>query len=120
MSAMTALRLISLPLHSALEMLLGLAVGIVPLALGLSAAPAIVGIVAGVLIVGLALQALDTGDGNATPIAAHLAGDQGLALGLALAAVAMVVAGYAIAAAVFAGAAVVHLLLILVTRYTAR
>ncbi|HEV2061289.1 MAG TPA: hypothetical protein VGR12_00440 [Solirubrobacteraceae bacterium] len=117
---MTALRRIPLPLHSALEMLLGIGVGALPFALGLSAGPAIVGVVSGVLIVGLALQALDTGNGPALPIAAHLAGDQGLALGLAIAAVVMVLTDHAVAAAVFAGAALVQLLLILATRYTAR
>jgi hypothetical protein len=117
---MTALRLIPLPLHSALEMLIGIVVGVAPFALGLSAPAAIVGVVAAALIVGLSLQALDTGDGNATPIMAHLAGDQGLALGLAAAGAVMAFAGDPIAAALFAGAAVVHLLLILATRYTAR
>ena len=53
-------------------------------------------------------------------IAAHLAGDQGLALGLAAAGGIMAFAGEATAAALFAGAAVLHLALILVTRYTAR
>ena len=119
-SAMTALRLIPLPLHSALEMLLGIVIGVAPFALGLSTAAAIVGVVAGALIVGLALQSLDTGDGRAVAIAAHHAGDQGLALGLAAAGAVMAFAGDQIAAALFAGAAVVHLLLILATRYSAR
>ncbi|HEX8205215.1 MAG TPA: hypothetical protein VF587_04050 [Solirubrobacteraceae bacterium] len=117
---MTALRLIPLPVHSALEMLLGIVVGVAPFALGLSAPATIVGVVIGVLIVGLALQSLDTGAGDTTPIAAHLAGDQGLSLGLAVAAAAMAVAGESVAAALFAGAAVVQLVLILATRYTAR
>jgi len=117
---MTALRLIPLPVHAALEMLLGIVVGVAPFALGLEAPAAIVGVVAGALIVGLALRTLDAGDGSSTPIAAHLAGDQGLALGLALAAVAMAVTGLAIAAALFAGAAAAHLLLIATTHYTAR
>jgi hypothetical protein len=117
---MTALRLIPLPIHSALEMLLGIVVGTAPFALGLSAPAAIVGVVAGTLIVGLALRTLDAGDGNATPIAAHLAGDQGIALGLSSAAAIMATAGEAIAAALFAGAAITQLILILATRYTAR
>ena len=117
---MTALRLIPLPVHSALEMLLGLVVGAAPFALGLSAPAAIVGVVAGVLIVGLALQSLDAGTGADVAISAHLAGDQGLALGLAAAGGVMAVAGDPIAAALFAGAAIVHLGLILATHYTAR
>jgi hypothetical protein len=117
---MTALRLIPLPVHSALEMLLGIVVGIAPFALGLSAPAMIVGVVVGALIAGLALQSLDTGDGSATPIAAHLAGDQGLSLGLGIAAAAMAVGGDERAGALFAAAAVAQLALILVTRYSAR
>ena len=117
---MTAMRLIPLPLHAALEMLLGLVVGAAPFALGLGPAAAIVGVVAGVLIVGLALQSVDTGDGAGVAVSAHLAGDQGVALGLAASGGVMAFAGEPIAAALFAGAAIVHLLLILVTRYTAR
>ena len=117
---MTALRLIPLPLHSAFEMLLGLVVGAAPFALGLSAPAAIVGVVAGALIVGLALHSLDTGTGADASVSAHLAGDQGVALGLAAAGAVMATAGDEIAAALFAGTAIVHLGLILATRYTAR
>ena len=116
MSAMTALRIIPLPVHAALEMLVGLALGAAPFVLGLSTAAAFVGVIAGVLIVGLALQSIDEN----LHLAAHLAGDQGLALGLALAGGVMAVTGDAIAAALFAGVAVAHLLLIAATRYTAR
>jgi hypothetical protein len=117
---MTAMRLIPLPLHSALEMLLGIAVGAAPFALGLSAGATIVGVVAGVLLVGLALQSVDTGTGASVAISAHLAGDQGIALGLAAAGAIMAVADQALAAGLFAGVAIAHLLLILATHYTAR
>jgi hypothetical protein len=73
-------------------------------------------VVAGVLIVGLALQSIDEN----LHIGAHLAGDQGLALGLAAAGGVMAIAGDAVAAALFAAAAAGQLLLILSTRYTAR
>jgi hypothetical protein len=112
---MTALRLIPLPVHSALEMLFGLALGVAPFALGLSTAAAFVGVVAGVLIVGLALHSLDAD----LHLSAHLAGDQGLALGLAVAA-AIMTATDAPAAALFALAAGLQLILILATRYSAR
>ena len=117
---MTALRIIPLPLHSALELLLGIGLGVAPFALGLSAAATIVGVVAGVLIVGLALQSLDTGVGVSAPIAAHLAGDQGVALGLAAAGGVMAFSGDEIAAALFAATALLQLVLISSTRYTAR
>ena len=113
--AMTATRLIPLPIHAAIEMLAGLTLGVAPFVLGLSTAAAFVGVIVGVLIVGLALQTTED-----LHISAHLAADQGLALGLAAAGATMAVAGDALAAALFAGAAVTHLLLILATRYTAR
>jgi hypothetical protein len=111
---MTVLRLIPLPIHSALEMLAGLMLGVAPFALGLSTAAAFVGVAAGVLVVGLALQAID----ESLHIGAHFAADQGLALGLAAAGAVMAATGDAAAAALFAGTAVAYLLLILVTRYS--
>ena len=113
---MTALRLIPLPIHSALEMLLGLAVGVAPFALGLGAPAAFVGVLAGALLVGLALQALDVD----LRIGAHLAADQGIALGMAASAAVLAATGHAGAAALFAGAAVAQLILITTTRYTSR
>jgi hypothetical protein len=113
---MTALRPVSLPTHAALEMLVGLALGILPFALGLSTAAAFVGVIAGALVVGLALQSIDAN----LHIAAHLAADQGLALGLGVAAAVMAFASDPIAAALFAGAALTQLLLILGTKYSAR
>ncbi|HEV3001649.1 MAG TPA: hypothetical protein VGW75_12990 [Solirubrobacteraceae bacterium] len=117
---MTALRIIPLPIHSALEMLIGLALGAAPFALGLSTAAAFVGVVAGVLMVGLSLQSLDTGTGDGIRLGAHLAADQGAALGLATAAAILASAGDPLAATLFAAAAIGHLALILATRYSAR
>jgi hypothetical protein len=112
--AMTALRLIPLPIHSALEMLLGLALGVAPFALGLSTPAAFVGVVAAALVVGLALQAIDAD----LRVGAHLAADQGVALGLAASGAVLAVTGDGVAAALFAGAALTQLLLITSTRYT--
>ncbi len=118
---MTALRIISLPTHAALEMLLGLALGAAPFALGLSTAATFVGVVAGVLVVGLALQSLDTGtDGEGLHLSAHLAGDQGLTLGLVAAAAIVGATGETRAAALFGLAAALQLTLILATRYSSR
>ena len=113
--AMTALRLIPLPVHAAIEMLVGLAIGIAPFALGLSTPAMIVGVVAGALIVGMAV-----GLDDHPMVSAHLAADQGIAFGLAAAAAVMAFSDDAIAAVLFAGTAVGHLFLILATRYTAR
>src|SRR3954451_4477360 len=81
---MTALRLISLPVHGALEMLVGFAVMATPVALGLSPAAAVFGVVIGTLIVGLSLSSTGVeGEGRrAMPIATHHAFDYGLATGL--------------------------------------
>lgn len=113
---MTALRLIPLPIHSALEMLLGLALGAAPFVLGLGAPATFVGVIAGALLVGLALQAIEAD----LHVSAHLAADQGVALGLAAAGVLLAATGEAGAAALFAGAAVTQLLLITGTRYSSR
>ncbi len=118
---MTTLRLIPLPIHSALELLVGLLLGMAPFALGMSTAAAFAGVIAGVLVVGLALQSLDAGTGNdSINLGAHLAADQGVTLGLAAAATILAAAGDARAAVLFAAAAVAQLALILVTRYSAR
>ena len=117
---MTAMRFIPLPFHTALEMLVGLALGTAPFVLGLSTAAAFAGVILGALVVGLALQSLDTDGSGSIHIAAHLAADQGIALGLAAAGAVMASTGDAIAAAVFAGAAAFQLALIVGTRYTSR
>ena len=113
---MTALRLIPLPIHSALEMLAGLAIGIAPFALGLSLPATAVGVVAGVLIVGMALQSID----DSLNLAVHRAADQGVALGMAGAAAVMAATGDGVAAALFAVVAIAHVFLIAATRYTTR
>ena len=76
---MTALRIIPLPIHAALEMVAGLALGIAPFALGLSTAATFLGVIAGAV---------------------------------------MAISGDALAAGLFAFAAVTQLLLILATRYS--
>ncbi|HEX2087963.1 MAG TPA: hypothetical protein VHF89_19910 [Solirubrobacteraceae bacterium] len=117
---MTALRLIPLPIHAALEMLAGLTIGAAPFALGLSTPAAFAGVVIGVLLVGLSLQSLDAAGTGSIHVGAHLAADQGLALGLAIAAAVMASIGDDVAAALFAGAGIVQLALIAVTHYTSR
>ena len=114
---MTALRLVPLPLHSALEMLTGLALMTLPFALGLSTAGMLAGALVGALVVGLALQTVETG--RSTSVSAHHAADLGIALGLAAAAVVFGAAGDA-AGLLFAGAAIAQLALNLTTRYTLR
>jgi hypothetical protein len=119
---MTALRLISLPVHGALELAVGFFTMAAPVALGLSPAAAVIGVVTGALVVGLALSSTGAeADGRRTlPIAAHHAFDYGVALGLLGAAAVIGLAGDGLAASVFAVSALAQLALNLTTRYSQR
>jgi hypothetical protein len=113
---MTAMRLLPLPMHSALELLIGLALIGAPFALGLSTAALVAGAVVGALVAGLGLQAVDPGRSS---ISAHHAADHGIALGLAGAAFVFAsVDGPA--AILFGAAALAQLALTVTTRYTTR
>jgi hypothetical protein len=120
--AMTALRLISLPAHGALEMLVGLATMAAPFALGFTPAAAIVGVCGGALLVGLALATTAPAGAGRHPvsIASHYAFDFGLATGLIGAAAVVGIAGDRAAAMFFAVAALAQLALNLTTRYSMR
>src|SRR5687768_2906578 len=111
---MTALRLIPLPMHSALEMLLGLLLISAPFALGLSAPALVAGVLVGAVVAGIALHAMEPNS-----IAAHHAADHGIAVGLAGAAIVFSAADTT-AAILFGAAALAQLALNLTTRYTAR
>jgi hypothetical protein len=111
---MTALRLIPLPIHSALEMFIGLVLIGAPFALGLSTAALVAGVVVGALVAGLALQGMEP-----TSVSAHHAADHGIAVGLAGAAI-LFAASDSTAAIIFGAAALAQLALNLTTRYTAR
>jgi hypothetical protein len=119
---MTTLRLISLPVHGALEMIVGFFMMVAPFALDLSPAAAMVGVVAGVLVVGLALSSTGAEtDGRRTiPIATHHAFDYGLVTGLLGAAAILGFTQDRAAALVFAIAAFAQLGLNLTTRYSHR
>lgn len=116
---MTALRLVPLPIHSALEMFAGLALMAAPFVLGAGAAGAVAGVVIGSVVVGLALQALDTDGPPPLAVSVHYAADYGLALGMAGAAL-VLAAEDATGAAIFGAAAAVQLALNLTTRYSQR
>lgn len=118
---MTALRLVPLPIHGALEMLGGLVLMIAPFFLGFGAAASVVGVVVGALAVGLALQSIDTGRaGDRVVLTGHHAADYGLALGLLGAAAVVGIAGDGIAATFFGAMAIAQLLLNATTRYSVR
>ena len=116
---MTAFRLISLPAHGAVELLLGLALMASPFVLGFGAAGTLLAVLVGALAAGLALSAA-VADTGTVDIAAHYAYDLGLALGLVGAGVALAIAGEAAAAGTFLAVAVAMLGLNVTTRYSTR
>ena len=119
-SPMTALRLISLPVHGALEMLVGLLLMVSPFVLQLSAAGTLMGVMAGVIIVGLSLTStgVEAEGRRPMPIATHYAFDYGLVTGLLGVAAILAFTDDRLAAAVFAVAAFAQLALNMTTRYT--
>jgi hypothetical protein len=114
---MTAFRLISLPLHGALELLIGLALIGSAFALGFGAAATIAAVAIGALVVGLALAAATIEDAGGS-VANHHASDWGIVTGLAAAAVLLALVGEETAGAAFAVAGVAMTALALTTRYT--
>ena len=117
---MTALRLISLPVHGALEMLVGFLLMAAPFALGLSPAAGVLGVVVGTLLVGLALSSAgpEAEGHQVLSVATHHAFDYGLASGLLGASLVVGAAGDRPGAALFALAALMQLALNLTTRYS--
>jgi hypothetical protein len=113
---MAATRLISLPLHGALELVAGvLALG-APFALHFTLAGAVVSLLIGACAIGLALDAANETD----RVSRHLAADYGVALGAVLVAIPMALAGDAAAALFLSALGLAQLALCAVTRYSAR
>lgn len=110
-------RLISLPVHSALEIALATAVMAAPFVFGLGAAALVTSVVIGSVLMGLALGGSGSGRG-AIPVAAHAAYDSGIALGLVAAALLFGVTGDLAALGVLAVAGVLQVALTATTRYT--
>lgn len=115
--AMTAFRLISLPVHGAAELALGVMTLIAPFVLGMGTAGTIFGVVAGALIVGLAFSTLEE---TTLRVADHHAYDYAMLGAMGAAAVLLGAAGDRAAALYFAAAMVAQLALNLTTRYSAR
>jgi hypothetical protein len=114
--AMTALRPISLPLHGAFELPIGVLALVAPFALGFGLAGTVISLLIGVCIVGLALDAAQ----QPAQVSAHQAFDYGIAFAAVLVAVPLALVGD-VAAALFLGAAgVAQLALYAGTRYSAR
>lgn len=118
---MTAQRLISYPVHGAIEFLTGLMLLAAPFALGFDVPAAVISFVLGSLIVGLALSAATTEPrSRSLPIALHRDLDHGVTLGLALAAVIVGVSGDAVAGMCLLAVAALQLGVQAMTRYSLR
>jgi len=113
---MAATRLISLPLHGALELLAGVLALLAPFALHFTPAGAVVSVLIGACAIGLAFDAAQDTD----RVSLHLTADYGVALGAVFVSVPLAIAGD-VAAALFLGAlGLAQLALNAVTRYSAR
>ena len=110
-------RLISLPLHSAIEIALATAVMAAPFVFGLGPAALVTAVVIGALLMGLALGASGTGRGS-IPVSAHAAYDSGIAFGLVAAGVMLGFAGDGTALLVLVAAGVLQMALNVATRYS--
>jgi hypothetical protein len=117
---MSTLRLISLPMHGALEMLSGIGLMAAPFALGFGPAGLIISVALGALLFGLALGLSDDEPGRGLSIGAHVALDRGLAFGLLAAALVLAAYGEALAGAIVTIAALLQIALTATTSYVGR
>ncbi|HEX5146384.1 MAG TPA: hypothetical protein VFV85_05120 [Conexibacter sp.] len=113
---MTTVRPISLSLHGAFELPLGVLALIAPFALGFGLAGTVVSVLIGACVVGLALDAAD----QPARVSAHQAFDYGIAFAAVVAAIPLALAGDTAAALVLGGVGVAQLALDLTTRYSTR
>jgi hypothetical protein len=116
MGCVTALRIFSFPMHAAFELVVGLALIFVPLALALPVAGAMVAILLGAGLTGLALEGAS--DPGALSLGDHRTFDQVAALVLVGAAAIVAIAGERPAAVLLALAGIAEVVLSLTTRYS--
>jgi hypothetical protein len=112
---MTASRPISLALHGAFELLLGLLALIAPFVLGFAPAGTVVSVLIGACAVGLALDATQT-----ERVSAHHALDYGLAFGAVVVALPLAIAGDGTAALAIGAIGLLQIALNAATRYSTR
>jgi hypothetical protein len=117
----TALRLIPLPIHAALQLVIGLTTMVAPFLVGFALPAAVVAVAIGALITGVALAGtVDERGSSAVPVSALHAFDYGVATGLVGAAAVFGLAGDAPAALTLTIVGAAQLLLNLTTRYSLR
>jgi hypothetical protein len=115
---MTIIRLLSPSLRSGVEIALGAALIVLPLALGLSAAAIVAGVAVGALAASLGVSGTAPEGRGTIPLSALAAYDRGLALGLLAAATLFALDGHPGAAAFFGAAGAIQLTLCATTRYS--
>ena len=119
---MTASRQISFPLHTVVELSLGLLLLVAPVILHVSTMGIVLGVVLGAVVMGVAMNGSGIMDGHPErpplSLTAHQLVDAGIGVVLAAAAVVMLLSGDVVAALTFAAGAVAAKSLALVTRYT--
>jgi hypothetical protein len=113
---MTVIRPISLSLHGAFELPIGVLALVAPFALGFGLAGTVVSVLIGVCVVGLALDAAQ----QPAQVSAHQAFDYGIAFAAVLVAVPLALAGDVAAALFLGGIGIAQLALDATTRYSAR
>lgn len=114
---MTAFRLIPLPIHGVIEMLLGLVLMAAPFALGFGPAGLVTSVLIGAVLTGMAISNT-AGERPELPISAHFAFDQAAVLGLLGATAFLGFDGDVPAAVTFLGAAATQFALNVTTRYS--
>jgi hypothetical protein len=118
-AVVTALRLIPLPIRSALQLVIGMFTMVAPFLLGFGLPAAVVAVALGALITGVALAGtVDERGASAVPVSALHAFDYGIAVGLVGAAAVVGLAGDATAALTLTLIGAAQLLLNLTTRYS--
>jgi hypothetical protein len=115
---MTRSRQLSIDLHSAIELMIGAVLIVVPFVIGLPTAAVAFSIPVGALILGLALTASEPGARGSLPLSAHAAYDRGFGVGLVAAGVAFGLVDGVGSFAFFLIAGALELVLALTTRYT--
>jgi hypothetical protein len=120
-AVVTALRLIPLPIRSALQLVIGMFTMVAPFLLGFGLPAAVVAVALGALITGVALAGtVDERGSSAVPVSALHAFDYGIAIGLVGAAAVVGLAGDATAALTLTLIGGAQQLLNLTTRYSLR
>lgn len=119
--AMTAIRLIPLPIHAALRMATGLLTMVVPFLADFSPAAAVLAVIVGATVTGVSLMATPDERGfTSIPISTLHAFDWGAVTGLFGASLILAIAGDPVAAVCLAGIAALQLVGNLTTKYSLR